>query len=287
MGGNAINLIYGKPAFFKLGPYKTVEGSCTDVGYTDGGIILKWNPKYDLRTVDQIMGAIQANLKDLELTIDVVLAEASTDNLRIAIGLPATAVVAGVLSLGANFGQPGSEPQYLSLYFQGAGPGGASATRHFTIQKCFSLGVVSEEMVNGKKVYKFSLQLIYDTTAPTNQEWLVMTDVSGDSTPPTVTTRTPAAGATGQLATIAPTFLFSEAIMAGDVTPNNFKLFSTVDGSVVAGSLAISADQKTVTFTPTGNLASATKYCWVACKGIRDLSGNYLAADNSNVFTTA
>jgi hypothetical protein len=286
VSGTVANLIYGKPDYIKIGSYGTAEGSCTNVGYSDGGVNVKWNPKYTNRMVDQVIGPVKANLDEVMAQVEITLAEASMDNLRLAMGLPSAAVSSSVMSIGANIGAPGSEPNYLTVYMQGAGPGGASATRHVKIQKCYSSGSVEEKFEKGKKVYKITLDLIYDTTAAANQEYMVITDSSGDTTAPMISSTSPADTDVDVAVAANMTATFAEAINGADVTGVYFKVVKTTDGTGVAGSLSLSADKTIVTFNPTSNLGNSTAYLWIISQGVRDLAGNRLAADTYVNFTT-
>ncbi|WAH38619.1 major tail protein [Alicyclobacillus dauci] len=109
---------------------------------------------------------------------------------------------------------------------------------------------------------------------------------SNDTTAPTVTT-TPADGASAVADNSTFVWTFSEAIMPGTVTAANFLVMVASDGSLVNGSLALSGDKKTVTFTPAANFTAATEYIAVATTNVKDLAGNALAEDSTTNFTTA
>ena len=55
----------------------------------------------------------------------------------------------------------------------------------------------------------------------------------------------------------------------------------------MAGTLALSNGNKTVTFTPSGNLTAAAVYRPVVGTGVKDLAGNALAAQSVTKFTCA
>lgn len=109
---------------------------------------------------------------------------------------------------------------------------------------------------------------------------------SSDTTPPTVTT-TPADAAANVPDNSYFVWTFNEAIQASCVTSANFFLMKGSDGTLVNGTLSLSGDQKTVTFTPTGALAATTAYIAVATTNVKDLAGNALAANSVTNFTTA
>jgi methionine-rich copper-binding protein CopC len=277
-----LNLLYGAPEYVKVGPYGTAEGSCTNIGFTDGGVEIIPKLSIEKRRVDQRLGAVAADAKEADFSLKITLAEASLDNLRIAMGLPSAALSGGVLSVGSNIGV-----QYLTVYLQGPGPGASNATRHVKVQKCYVDGPDGIKMNKAKNVLQITLELLEDTTQAANEEWMKVTDASGDTTAPTVSSTSPTDGATGTAVDANITAEFSEAIQAADVNGTYFKLVKATTGTGVAGALTLSADKQTVTFNPTSNLDAAAAYIFIISQGVRDLAGNKLAADTYVNFTTA
>lgn len=110
--------------------------------------------------------------------------------------------------------------------------------------------------------------------------------ISTDITPPTVTV-TPADAASGIAVGANVVWLFSEAIIPSLVNTSNFFLIKASDGTLVPGTLSISADRLTVTFDPTANLTAATPYIAFATTNVKDVNGNALAAASITNFTTA
>jgi methionine-rich copper-binding protein CopC len=101
-----------------------------------------------------------------------------------------------------------------------------------------------------------------------------------DTTPPTVTSRSPASGATNVSAATTVTATFSEAVQPATV------VFSLVNGSTpVTGSTAYDAASRTVTFAPGSALAASTSYT-AKVAGAKDAAGNAML-DVSWSFTTA
>ncbi len=101
-----------------------------------------------------------------------------------------------------------------------------------------------------------------------------------DTSPPTVTARTPAVGATGVATSTTVTATFSETLQVGTAAV----ALSGPNGAV-AGSLAYDASARTATYTPAAALAASTSYT-AAVSGARDPAGN-LMAPVSWTFTTA
>ena len=107
-----------------------------------------------------------------------------------------------------------------------------------------------------------------------------------DSTPPTVTSRSPASGATGISVSAVTTATFSEPVQGVDT--NSFTLTGP-DGQQVAATVAQSGTTNKWILDPVAKLASGTTYTATLTGGptaIRDLAGNPLA-DTPWSFTTA
>ncbi|MFT7838624.1 DUF4082 domain-containing protein [Saccharothrix sp. BKS2] len=105
--------------------------------------------------------------------------------------------------------------------------------------------------------------------------------LNGDTTPPTSTNRSPGAGATGVAVTAPLTATFSEAV---DPASAQVEL-SDPRGAKLTGSLSLSGDQRTITWTPSGKLVPNTAY--TASVLIADANGNPLPNPITWSFTTA
>ena len=113
------------------------------------------------------------------------------------------------------------------------------------------------------------------------------TTASVDNTPPTVTTVSPASGATGVSATANAVANFSEAINSSTVTGSTFQLRDAANNLVLA---AISTSGNQITLNPSASLASAATYTATiigGASGVKDLAGNALASNFTWSFTTA
>jgi len=115
-----------------------------------------------------------------------------------------------------------------------------------------------------------------------NYSWSFTTAPAPDTTPPTVTSVTPAAGATGTAVNTSVTAAFSETIDPLTVTPATFTLKNS--GASISG--AVSSSGGSATFTPGVPLAYNTTYTAAFTTGIKDLAGNALASMYSWTFTT-
>ena len=112
-----------------------------------------------------------------------------------------------------------------------------------------------------------------------------------DTVGPNVTTRVPAAGATGiaPITTIRATF--NESLDPATVTSSTFQV-RDASTALVAGSVVYSASTLTATFTPSSPLASGATYTVTVRGGasdprIKDMSGNAMSANASWSFTTS
>ncbi|ANZ42274.1 hypothetical protein BBK82_46470 [Lentzea guizhouensis] len=103
---------------------------------------------------------------------------------------------------------------------------------------------------------------------------------NGDSTPPTVTGRTPAPGATGVALNTTVSATFSEPV---DVSSAQLSL-KDPGAAGTSGAFSISGDGRTVTWTPDAPLAPGTQYA--AEMRISDVNGNAMTGPATWSFTT-
>ena len=101
------------------------------------------------------------------------------------------------------------------------------------------------------------------------------------ATPPTVTTVTPSAGATGVPVSVAPTATFSQAVVPSTVS---FTLKDS-SGNTVAGSVSFNSGNTVATFTPTSSLTASTGYT-ATVSGAQNSSGVAMSSPFSWSFTT-
>ncbi|MEA3552753.1 Ig-like domain-containing protein, partial [Pseudarthrobacter sp. C1] len=110
----------------------------------------------------------------------------------------------------------------------------------------------------------------------------------GDTTAPTVTSTSPAAGATGVAVTANATGTFSEAMDASTVTSSTFTLQTGT--TTVPAAVTYSSTDRVATLNPGADLAAGTTYTAVikgGSGGVKDVAGNALAQDKTWSFTTA
>ena len=101
-----------------------------------------------------------------------------------------------------------------------------------------------------------------------------------DTTPPTITARTPASGASGVATSTTVTATFSEPVQSSTI---NMTLSGP--GGSVSGNVSYDSTSRKTTFTPGAALAASTTYT-VNVSGAKDLAGNTMTAV-SWTFTTA
>jgi len=97
-------------------------------------------------------------------------------------------------------------------------------------------------------------------------------------------TITPAANATGVSKSVAPTVVFSAPINPLTMTSANVYLVNNSNSQGVPGTLSLSADNLTVTFTPSAALAANTQY-YLGVFNVTDEAGNVYGGSNT-YFTT-
>ena len=110
----------------------------------------------------------------------------------------------------------------------------------------------------------------------------------GDATPPTISTRSPTAGATGVSRTTNVTVTFSEAMDATTISASTFEL-RDAGNALVAAAVSYDATTRVATLNPTPTLAALTVYSGTVrggAAGVKDAAGNPLAVDSPWSFTT-
>jgi hypothetical protein len=129
-----------------------------------------------------------------------------------------------------------------------------------------------------------------NTRFPTNSSnatnyWVdvvFITASSSDTTPPTVTTVSPANAATGVSASANVTATFSEAMDPGSISTSTFELRDQ-NNALVPAAVTYNATTRVATLDPTSNLAAGLSYSARVrggATGVKDLAGNALASDS-------
>lgn len=119
-----------------------------------------------------------------------------------------------------------------------------------------------------------------------NETAVAIADTS-DTTPPTVSSSSPADGDTDVAVGANVTFTFSEDMQANTVSDKaNFYIVKS-DGTNVPFAISYNAGAKTTTLNPSSNLDASGTYIAGVTPGVRDAAGNALAAAHVINFTTA
>ncbi len=125
MAGTTANVLVGGASKVELAAYlssKVVSLTYSDIGYTMGGVII--DPKVELYNVevDQALGILAAIPKKRDFGVKMRFAEATLDNVRLALSMPTSSLVTsgtgGTLSITASAGE-----QYYQMRITGKGLG--------------------------------------------------------------------------------------------------------------------------------------------------------------------
>jgi hypothetical protein len=114
--------------------------------------------------------------------------------------------------------------------------------------------------------------------------WSFTTGTVIDTTPPTVTSTSPATGSAGVAVNTAPSVTFSEPV---DPTTITFTLTYTLNGVVTILPCTMSYSGTVATFTPSKPLQKNKIHTARVSAGVRDLAGNAMPSDYTWSFTTS
>ncbi len=105
------------------------------------------------------------------------------------------------------------------------------------------------------------------------------------NTPPTVTSVSPASGASGVAKNTTVQAVFNEAMTASSITSSSFKLAGS-SSSAVAGSVSYNSTTRTATFTPSTALIGSTTYTATVTTLVEDATGLAMVSNKTWAFTT-
>ena len=154
-------------------------------------------------------------------------------------------------------------------------------------------GLLANLTLSGSAV-SFTNQTIkgVDYAAFTGAAGSYVATYAADTTAPTVTSKSPAAGATGVSQGATVTATFSEAMDAATITTSAFELRGPAPANaLVTATVSYNASTRTATLTPSASLAALTTYTATVKGGatdprVKDLAGNALIVDVAWSFTT-
>ena len=121
-----------------------------------------------------------------------------------------------------------------------------------------------------------------------DDSWSFTTAAAPDTTPPTVTSRSPAGGASGVALSTSVTAGFSELMDSATITGQTVTLAASASpATTIAATVSYDSLANRATLTPSSPLAPSTATVKGGTAGVKDTAGNPLAADDSWSFTTA
>lgn len=263
----------------KIGNYGDAEGDAVDVGLIKGGIkIAHGETQYDVK-VDQFIGTVKSFITDEEMTITLTIAEASLANFAAAFGYPTAAVSDGVFSFGGK-----TSVTERTVYINIKGPAGGNAK--ISLWKCIPSGKSSPAYTKEKEtLVDIELKVLVDTTKTAEQRFGQWAQTSGDTTAPVIALSSPVDG--GTLTKDAKGAIEWTITEANEIDENTivygdtFQIINTTtpaSAALVAGTIAYNAATKKVTFTPTSNWTASDTFQVIVTRGLKDSSGNRLAA---------
>ncbi|MGE0301060.1 MAG: Ig-like domain-containing protein, partial [Thermoleophilia bacterium] len=109
----------------------------------------------------------------------------------------------------------------------------------------------------------------------------------GDTTPPSLTGRTPAVNATGVAVGSNVTATFDEALAPASVTTASVSLAPTGGGAAIPAAVSLGSGNTVVTLNPNADLAAGTQYTATLSTAIEDVAGNNIPSAITWSFTTA
>lgn len=134
--------------------------------------------------------------------------------------------------------------------------------------------------------YSLTVNGVKDVLGNAMPAQFVLNFTVGDSTPPTVSSVLPIAGATGVATNTTVQVTFSEPMDQSTIIAANLQLKNTATNAVVPATVTYNAATNTATLTPTA-LSSATQYTLTVSTAVKDVAGNPLSAPFVSTFTTA
>jgi hypothetical protein len=155
-----------------------------------------------------------------------------------------------------------------------------------------SLRALSNSESGGNGVYRYGASGFPNQTWDSANYWVDVVfqqSLGQDTTPPTITSVSPALGAANVSTGTKVTVIFNEAMEASTIDPSTFLLRDS-NGVGVAASVVYESATRSAVLTPSGALAAGTTYTariLGTAVGVTDLAGNPLAADYFWSFTTS
>jgi len=151
MVGTANNIVVGAAVV-------SIEG--TDVGYTKGGVTIRYEPEYIDVMADQAVGVVRKARSLERLYIVTTLLEITLENLRKAFMLPVASLAGSTLTLGYN---DACWVDDVILTIVGKGP--TCGTRTYTFDKCVTFGTRELAMKREEEqAFEISFEALKDSS---------------------------------------------------------------------------------------------------------------------------
>jgi hypothetical protein len=178
MSVNTTNLILG-PATLYQGTYGATEpadaavnatpqaSAWTDMGGTQDGVTLTIDQTYTALEVDQIVDRAGSRLTKRDMMIETSLAEATLENLSVALNGGTAATGAGYKTLEPLFASSATQPNYTAMLFDGWGAN--SFRRRAIVRKVLSTDSVGMAYTKDKQTLfktKFTAHYVTASIAP-------------------------------------------------------------------------------------------------------------------------
>ncbi|MEF7616706.1 N,N-dimethylformamidase beta subunit family domain-containing protein [Aquincola sp. MAHUQ-54] len=182
---------------------------------------------------------------------------------------------------------------YIASYH--APNGGYAATSGFfatTGVDTPPMHLLRDGVAGGNGLYAYSGSPTFpNATYQSTNYWVdaVFVTAPADTVPPTVTSTSPAAGATGVATNATVSAVFSEAMDAASITAATVELRDAAN-ALVPASVGYAAASRTATLVPANPLVPAASYSATVKGGpggVRDVAGNALASASTWSFATA
>jgi PKD repeat protein len=146
-----------------------------------------------------------------------------------------------------------------------------------------ALGAMFTGQIDNVRIYNFA-------ESGSAIRWDMNTAVTGkSSTQPTVTSVSPANGATNVSASTSVTATFNQQLDPNTVNTNTVKLLDP-SGNVVPAAVSYNPSNRTVILTPNSSLNANTTYTFTmlgGSSGVKDYAGHQMASTFTSTFTTA
>jgi hypothetical protein len=178
MSVTTTNLIMG-PATLYSGAFGATEpadtavnatpavSAWTDVGGTDGGVKLDIDQKYTELSVDQVVDRVGSRLTKRDIVLSTNLAEATLENLSLALNGGTAASGSGFKSFEPNYATSATQPGYIAALLDGYSPG--QFRRRVIVRKVLSTAKVGTEYTKDKQTFfpvEFTAHYISASIAP-------------------------------------------------------------------------------------------------------------------------